>query len=81
MSVSLIRLSAAVMFSVVTDRLLMVCSSLFWIAPRSPLVEDTVLIAVLLLSMAVCTPPSVLMSTSVTPKDFALVLLTGSRWW
>ncbi len=24
----------------------MVCSSLFWIAPRSPLVEDTLLIAV-----------------------------------
>ena len=63
----------------------MVCSSLFWIAPRSPLVEDTVLIAVLILPIAVCAPSSVLMSTSVMSMDFALMLLTGAlvvgrRW-
>ena len=35
MSVSRIRVSDAVMFSMATFRLLMVCSNRFWMAPRS----------------------------------------------
>ena len=47
--------------------------------------DDTLLIAVLILSIAVCAPSSVLMSTSAIPKDFALMLLIGAlvvgrRW-
>ena len=45
-STSRIRDSAEVMFSVVTPRLLMVCSRRFWIAPSLPRLVDTVLMAV-----------------------------------
>ena len=81
MSVSLMRLSAAVMFSVVTDRLLMVCSSLFWIAPRSPLVEETVLTASLILAMDLSAVPCSAIPTFFKPsmpRPFALMLSTLS---
>src|SRR4051794_14175587 len=46
MSVSRIRDSEAVVFSMAVFRLLMVCSNRFWMAPRSARCEDTALIAV-----------------------------------
>ena len=50
MSVSRIRDSEAVVFSIVVFRLLIVCSKRFCFAPRSARIEDTVVMA---LSMAV----------------------------
>ena len=57
------------------------CSSLFWIAPRSPLVEETVLTASLILAMDLSAVPCSAIPTFFKPsmpRPFALMLSTLS---
>ena len=63
-STSRIRDSAAVIFSVVTPRLLMVCSRRFWMAPNLPRLVETWLMASLILLIAAEAPGLVLISIS-----------------